>query len=218
MTRPGHPWGAPVPPGARIVDVAGGDADLATAARTAEGAYLRFAPDGSSDLARALGLGTAAPTDATAVPVDLIDLGPGVTAANAVVLGVPPDRLRRHHRARRVAVEIDGRVRIDEVATTVVIANGQFLRGADLVPRGHPGDGRIEVQVYALAPGDRRGMRRRLAVGDHVPHPRIVEASGKRIGVQWYDGEQPVEVDGRPLATAGELGAVVLPAAVHILV
>lgn len=206
-----------MPPGARIIDVAGDDAALADAARGAEGAFIRFLPDGSSDLARALGLGSTPPTGTTAAPVDLIDLGHGVTAANVVVLGVAPDRLRRHHRARRVAVDIDGRSRIDDEATTVLITNGQFLRGADVAPRGHPGDGRIEVQVYALAPRDRREMRRRLARGDHVPHPRILEASGKRISVQWYDSEQPVEVDGHPLSTAGELGAVVLPAAAHVL-
>ena len=217
--RAGQRWGEPVGRDTPIVDVAGDDADLAAAAlQTDAAAVIRFHPGPGSDLARALGLGAAPPAGATAVPVDLVDLGHGVAAANAVILGIPPDRLRRWHRSHRVSVEIDGRRRIDEMATTVVIANGQFLRGTDLVPRGHPGDGRLEVQVYALEPGERRLMRRRLPGGDHVPHPRITEASGKRIAVQWYHGEQPLEVDGRALATAGELGAIVLPSAARILV
>ena len=37
-----------------------------------------------------------------------------------------------------------------ERATTVVVLVGQYLRGADVSPRGHPGDGAAEVQVYAM--------------------------------------------------------------------
>lgn len=215
----GRPWGHPIPPDALIVDVAGDDADLAAAATAAEDAVVRFAPSAGSDLARAVGLGPGGGgTGETVVPVDLLDLGYGRCAANAVVLGPAPDRLRPWHRLRHVTVEVEGRPVFDEPATTVVVASGQFLRGADLVPRGHPGDGRLEVQVYALKPGERPGMRRRLGRGDHVPHPRILELSGKRVDVHWRDGEQPVEVDGHPLATAGNLGIVIRPGAARLLV
>ena len=52
----------------------------------------------------------------------------------------------------RLLVTVDGRTVHDGPATSVVVANGQFSGTADLAPRGHPGDGRLEVQVYALRP------------------------------------------------------------------
>ena len=62
--------------------------------------------------------------------------------------------------------------------TTVVIATGQFRHGLDLVPRGHPGDGRAEVQIYAVPGRERRELRVRLATGTHVPHPKITQRPG----------------------------------------
>ena len=47
--------------------------------------------------------------------------------------------------------------------------------GHDVVPRGHPGDGRVEVQVYAVRPGQRAGVRSRLPQGVHLPHPDITQ-------------------------------------------
>jgi hypothetical protein len=204
--RAGAPWGEPAGD-APAVDVSGDDADLAEAALAHPGAVLRFVPSPGSDLARAVGLGPDGPGGDTVVACDLLDLGAGAAAVNAAVLGVPPDRLRRWHRLHSVSVEVDGRVVWDAPATTVVVANGQFLRGRDLVPRGHPGDGRVEVQVYALEPGERAGMRTRLARGDHVPHPRIGLASGRRVVVRWADADAALEVDGRPRGRTG--GAVV---------
>jgi hypothetical protein len=222
--RPGEPWGEPyVPdPGTPPVDVRGDDADLATAAARAgePGAVLRFDPAPTSDLARALGLGPGGPpgsSSRTVVACDGLDLGTGHPALNAVVLGVAPDRLRPWHRRRPVVVEVDGRAVGEGRATTVVVASGQFLRGRDLVPRGHPGDGRIEVQVYALAPGERRAMGTRVATGAHVPHPRIAQASGRRVVVRWVDGPRTTEVDGHPAAPLGEITVAVRPAAARVL-
>ena len=80
--------------------------------------------------------------------------------------------------------------------TTVVFAVGQWRRGLDLVPRGHPGDGRVEVQVYALRPGERRAMRRRLATGEPPAAPAIAHRDGPRT-VEIVAGPRvPLEVDG----------------------
>jgi hypothetical protein len=76
------------------------------------------------------------------------------------------------------------------------------------VPRGHPADGRVEVQVYALDPGQRRAMRGRLATGTHVPHPHIVEAAGRHIEVS-VPVPWPLEVDGRPRGALRGLTATV---------
>ncbi len=88
-----------------------------------------------------------------------------------VVLGVPPDRLRRFSRRISVTVTVDGTEWFTGKATTVVVATGEFRDGLDLVPRGHPGDGRVEVQVYALAPRERAGMRARARGRDPPAAP-----------------------------------------------
>jgi diacylglycerol kinase family enzyme len=80
--------------------------------------------------------------------------------------------------------------------TTVVVATGQFRRGLDIVPRGHPGDGRAEIQIYAVPGRDRRTLRRRLATGTHVPHPSITQRTGRRVTVT-TGRKVPLEIDGR---------------------
>lgn len=231
MIRPGASWGGAVPAGTPVREVTGDDAALAAAA--APGVVLRLGTGSTAELARALGLARpGAGPGTTVVDCDLIDLAPPApdaadagpiaavaanAAANAVVLGIPPDALRAWHRRRPVTVTVDGRALFAGPATTVVVANGQFLRGADLVPRGHPGDGRLEVQVYGLAPGERGPMRRRLGGGDHVPHPRITQGQGRRIDVRWAR-PAALEVDGRRRDRVAGLVARVRPGALRVLV
>jgi hypothetical protein len=216
MTRPGEPWGAPLVPDEPVVDVAGADADLARATVEHPAAVLRFRPEVASDFARTLGLIAAAP-GSTVVPCDALDLGDGRRAVNAVVLGPPPHRLRWWHRRVALAVAVDGRPIGPARATTVVVANGQYVRGVDVSPRGHPGDGRVEVQVYGLAAGERRAMRRRLPTGGHVPHPRIAQTTGRRVEVRWAAGPRSVVVDGAAVAPADRLTAEVRPGAYRVL-
>ncbi len=194
--RPGDPWGEPAT-GDAEVSGAGSDAVLAALVRDHPGARIRFVPAADCDLARAVGL-TDRSTGAWEVVVDAFEVhgtdgaGPtGVERAvvdllvvNMLVVGVAPTRLHRLTRSHATTVTVDDRRLFEGEATTVVVANGQYLEGADLVPRGHPGDGRLEVQVYALAPGERRAMRRRLGTGTHLPHPRIVTGSGRRVTVR----------------------------------
>jgi putative lipid kinase YegS-like protein len=215
----GAPWGEPTTATAAL-EVHGDDADLAAVLDDAGGALVRFEPTAGSDLARALGLGPGAP-GATAVPVDALRVTvpgqPPWVAVNAVVVGPAPERVRAWTRARMVEVTVDGRERHADRATTVVIASGQFVHALDVVPRGHPGDGRIECQAYALAPRDRRGMRHRLRHGGHVPHPRIVQAAGRTVTVH-ADVTMPLEVDGRPVGRTHEVTVDVLPGALRLLV
>jgi hypothetical protein len=212
--RPGDAWGRA---GGQIPDleVEGGDAALAEALATKPaGALVAYRPDRSSDLARALGY---APGRASGheVTIDVLALDDGSRAVNAVVLGPPPDRLRWWHRSTSTSVEVDGAVLFVGSATSVVVASGQYLRGLDVVPRGHPGDGRAEVQVYAVVRGQRRAMRHRLPGGTHVPHPGIRQRSGQRITVS---RERPgtLEVDGRARGRATGLGVEVVPAALRL--
>jgi len=217
MIRRGEPWGGPAssPPD---LEVDGDDADLAAAVAAAPGALVVFRPGPGSDLARAVGLraGSDPTPRATELPVDAVRLAGDGLACNAVVLGVPPDRLRWTSPARSVEIQVDGQPWFAGSATTVVIANGQFLRGADIVPRGHPGDGRLEVQVYELRRRERRAMRRRLTTGAHVPHPRIRSRTARVVELR---AARPVafEADGVSGAAVATVGAEVVPSAFRLL-
>ena len=215
MIRRGEPWGSPVS-GPPVASGAGGDAELAELVQDHPGARLEFRPDRSCDLARAVGL-TPAASGAVELALDAIALDDDTRAVNAVVSGTAPDRLRWWHRRRAVTVRVDERVAHEGRATTVVVANGQFLRGADLVPRGHPGDGRLEVQVYGVPPRQRAPLRRRLRAGGHLPHPQIATATGRRVEVRWSH-PVPLEVDGRARGRRGTLVAAVVPAAFLLIV
>lgn len=224
MTRPlrhGQPWGqeAGGPPD---LEVAGDDADLAEAGARHPDALVHFRPSAQSDMARALGLSPDC-TGSTEVALDALALQglserDTMTAVNAVVVGRPPDRLRGTARRAPITVIVDGRTWYDGPATSVVVASGQFLRGADLVPRGHPGDGWAEVQVYALTPRERRTMRHRLATGTHVPHPSIHAARARTVEIEVAGKPLPVEVDGRDRGRARRLRVALAPAAIRILV
>jgi diacylglycerol kinase family enzyme len=148
--------------------------------------------------------------------VDVLALEDGLLAVNAVVLGAPPAQVRWATLGTPLTVEVDGRVVFDGRATTVVVASGEFIDGADVAPRGHPGDGRAEVQVFALRRGERRAMRDRLADGSHVPHPRIVQASGKVVVVH-APARMPVIADGRPEGARATVRVEVQPGAVTLV-
>jgi hypothetical protein len=220
VIKPGEEWGAPTDEEPDTT-VTGDDAALA-AVVPADGVtvpLVRFLPVGS-ELARAVGVAPATgddPVRGVALPVDAIDTDRGV-AVNIVTLGRAPGALRAWHRPRHVTVTVDGRTVHDGPATTVVIANGQFTGAADLVPRGHPGDGRLEVQVYALRAGERTGMRRRLATGTHLPHPRIATATGRRVRVRTGGGTLTLALDDRPSGAVAGLDAAVRHPALRLLI
>jgi hypothetical protein len=220
VIKKGEPWGgeASRPPD---LQVEGDDAALARCVASDRPTPLvGYRPSPAADLARAVGLG-AEPAGLAELTIDALEVSaddaPGVPGVNAVVLGAAPDRLTRWTRRRRVVITIDGRPAWQGSATGVVVANGQFLRGLDVVPRGHPGDGRVEVQVYALRPGERAGMRRRLGTGTHVPHPRILERSGRLVEVT-ASAAAPLEVDGVAAGAVRRLRVAVVAGALRILV
>jgi diacylglycerol kinase family enzyme len=135
-----------------------------------------------------------------------------------VVVGTPPDRTRWTTPAPSLRVEVDGRARHEGPATSVVVATGQHLRGLDLVPRGHPGDGRAEVQVYALDRGARSELRRRLATGVHLPHPDVTQAAGRRTVIVALGKPARLEVDGVEVPAASRLVVEVVPEAYAVVV
>ena len=216
MIKPGEPWGRPTtePPD---LEVAGSDADLAASVAARPGALVRFRPDSSSDLARAVGL-AAGPVVSLGVevPLDLLRVDGGPVAANMIVIGIPPEGLGRFARRFGANVRVDSRPVFHGPCTTVVISTGQFRHGLDLVPRGHPGDGRAEVQIYAVPGRQRRALRTRLATGTHVPHPGITQRSGARVTVS-IDRRVALEVDGRPAPATDLVDITVVPNAYRLL-
>jgi len=217
VIRPGEDWGAPTdaPPD---VEVHGRDADLADAAAAAPGALVRFVPAGDSDVARAIGLDPNMHMGVElALDLLLVDGGTGGFATNMVVIGIAPDQGGWFTKRQRCTVEVDGQEWWSGKASAIVIATGEFLRGVDVVPRGHPGDGRVEVQVYAVKRDEYRAMQRRLATGTHLPHPRIAQRSGLRVRVR-CDRPAPLEVDGEARPAATEVALEVVPAALRLLV
>jgi hypothetical protein len=214
MIKPGEEWGSPAT-GPADIEVRGSDADLATAIAGQRGALVHFVPGPTSDIARSIGL-DAGREPATEVPMDALEVGEQLSV-NMVVLGTPPDRLTRFSRMRWFTVEVDGTAWFEGPATTVVIATGEFLRGTDLVPRGHPGDGRAEVQVYALNSAERRLVSERLRNGSHVPNPRISQRIARRF-VATAERKVRLEVDGVPRAQVDQLSGEVVPGAYRLLV
>jgi hypothetical protein len=215
----GQPWERPAT-GPAQWHVEGDDTTLAASVRDHPGARVGFRPDPTSDLARALGIHTTGDAilelalDALHVTADDHEL----FAVNMVVVGAAPDRTSWLTRTSELRVTIDGRAVHDGPSTGVVVANGQYLRGNDVVPRGHPGDGRAEVQVYAVARGQRAGVRARLPQGVHLPHPDITQAAGRRVEVVAGGRPVPLEVDGVPAPAAIRVTVAVVPEAYLIIV
>jgi hypothetical protein len=219
VIRPGDEWGTPAH-GPADVEVTGGDADLAAAVTRRPGALFRFRPDATSDLAGAVGLGSQ-PSGAPAAPgvevaLDLLRIDDGPAAVNMIVLGSPPERLRPWSRRFGANVRIDDRPVFHGPCTTVIVATGQFRGGFDVVPRGHPGDGRAEIQIYAVPGRDRRALRGRLATGTHVPHPGITQRSGRNVTVD-TGRRVPLEVDGRSLPPVDFVVLGLVPGAYRLL-
>jgi YegS C-terminal NAD kinase beta sandwich-like domain len=215
----GEPWERPAG-GPAAWQVEGDDAALAAAVRDQRGVRVGFRPDPTSDLARAIGLpagssaGMELGIDALAVVAD----GRELFAVNMVVVGTAPDRAGWFTRAPDLRLTVDGRLVHDGPATAVVIASGQFLRGNDVVPRGHPGDGRVEVQVYAVGRGERAGVRRRLPLGAHLPHPEVTQTGGRRIEVVGARRPLTLEVDGVEVPAAARTTVEVVAEAFLIVV
>jgi len=216
------------PPELEPILVIGDDAELGRAVTRAPGGIYLFQPDRSSDLARNLGIRStvgenkSSSADSKALSMDALlisdDTSPtkNLTAVNMIISGTAPDRLRWWSRSRPVTVTIDGKEIYAGHAAGVAIATGQFMRGLDLFPRGHPGDGKIEVQIIHIRRSQRRKLRTRLAAGTHVPHPEILERSGREVVVAWAQPNRQ-EIDGQTRKSAAIVAINVWPEAYWIV-
>ena len=215
--RPGDEWGTPTYSSPDLV-VRGSDGDLARSLKSwpHPNPLISFVPSVDSDFAKSLGLSSLRDPEVTNVgaagkieaPIDAIEYrlaGKTHLAMNAIEVGVSPLVLRAPSRSKEISVTINGRKFFNGFASGVVVANGQFIGAADLVPRSHPGDGRLEIHIYSLKAGERAAMRRRLATGSHLPHPRISTGSGSRVRIEVKGGAWPIRADSELAGRAGRI-------------
>ena len=81
---------------------------------------------------------------------------------------------------------------------TVVVANGQFLRGGmKMAPRAAPTDGLLDVLIDTTSRRERIALVPRFYRGDHLPHPDIRLA--KRVKVSVTGAPRLLEADGEVL-------------------
>lgn len=95
--------------------------------------------------------------------------------------------------------------------------NAEHLGRWDVAPRGHPGDGRLDVYDARLKAGDLWKVRARLPMGAHLPHPRIEERRVPAAQVE-LDRPLPVRLDGEIVATGRVLSVRLEPAALTVVV
>lgn len=155
----------------------------------------------------------------------------GGDLARTVGAEAPDEDIRR---GERVGLPVDLAVaRVDErslvVASSLVIRrfgwlgtvqgamNASFLGDWNVVPAGHPNDGRFDVVVSELAFGDWLKARRRLVLGTHVPHPKI---SIRRL--KKYSFDVPlgagVWIDGRAIGRATRVDLEVFPDSTTVVI
>ena len=100
---------------------------------------------------------------------------------------------------------------------TIVAMNGTHLGRADLGPRSHPNDGLLDVFDGTVPLSQVRAAARRELMGNHVPHPGILERRTASYEVT-SEREMPIVVDGRMIGAATHFELRCVPDAVTIVV
>lgn len=99
------------------------------------------------------------------------------------------------------------------------VVNAGFVQGLNLTPRGHPGDGRLEL--ISVSPEmtwrQRRMARRRARTGTHLPHPEIVVSQVETWTTERRDRRR-LAVDGVEVAGWSTVSVRVMPGRVHVAV
>jgi hypothetical protein len=197
----GTEWGTPgpVPPG------------LTT--READRSLARDLADGregvviAGDMATTIGCSRAPRVGESGrrLPIDLMDVEIVRGVDRSTIVGVS-------HVMIREPLRKGGRLR-GEVHW---IMNAQYFAGRDLVPRGHPNDGRVEVLSVAATMGFRQRLLAwsRSRTGRHLPHPHVSVRSVKEITI--LARGRMVVVDGARGGRADEVNIRVRPDAAQL--
>jgi hypothetical protein len=99
------------------------------------------------------------------------------------------------------------------------LVNAGFVDGLNLAPRGHPGDGRVELVIFdeSVPWRQRRLARKRAQTGSHVPHPSIHLSAVGEWTRERAKGEA-LYIDGCMVESWSKIEVTVLPGHVVIAV
>lgn len=88
--------------------------------------------------------------------------------------------------------------------SATVIANTEYVRGRQLLPRAHPNDGLLDrLEIDATMPSRQRLQAiRRARVGNHLPHPDMRATRGDRFTVD-VNRRSRLVVDGQSISVRG---------------
>jgi len=98
-----------------------------------------------------------------------------------------------------------------------VAANAQWIGPLNVVPRGHPDDGLVDLLAWDLGWRAARQVLARMRHGAHLPHPGI-SASARTSVMVAFDAPRPVWVDGVRVGRARALSVTVEPDALRVVV
>ncbi len=99
----------------------------------------------------------------------------------------------------------------------VAIMNAEWLGLWDLATKGHPNDGFADVVQAELTIVERLKARKRLALGAHVPHPKISERRMKSASFE-FQTPTPVYIDGVPVGRTRHLAFATIPDAFEVVI
>ena len=150
-------------------------------------------------------------------------------------LGAPPGGTSRLRGGLATQVTVDvGWLRFDEgelehafvahcIARTrwwgevVAVMNAEWLDEWDVAPKGHPGDGWLDVTAAALSWPERQKVRERLPTGTHLPHPDL-KTSRVREAVFEFERPRRLYLDRVPFSRVSRLEVRVQPASLTVVV
>lgn len=100
---------------------------------------------------------------------------------------------------------------------SVAIMNAEWFGAWDLAPKGHPGDGWLDVTEAELRWGELHKVKRRLPTGTHLPHPDITTS---RVREAEFDFPAPrrLYVDSSPFHKVRRLKVRIEPASLTVVV
>jgi diacylglycerol kinase (ATP) len=97
----------------------------------------------------------------------------------------------------------------------VMVANGQYAwDGYRISPKSWPSDGYLDVLVMTGPKSDSYTMLPKAVLGEHLPHPNIVEYRAKTLAIE-SARPLPLQADGQPLGTT-PASFEVLPEAIRL--
>lgn len=99
------------------------------------------------------------------------------------------------------------------------LSSGGFLRQLNILPNSHPNDGRADALVWST--GNTRtvlAIRRRMRLGDHLPHPCLSVTRGSVVQWQAKGSARRIAVDQRAYGRASAVTVKVRPDAFWLVV